>query len=51
MRQAKKGEKFTVGGREFTKTTGHGEEEVKEAIDTEAYDRLKKVFDFSDYKG
>jgi hypothetical protein len=51
MRQAKKGEKFTVGGREFTKTTSHGEEEVKEAIDTEAYDRLKKVFDFSDYKG
>jgi len=51
MRQAKKGEKFTVGGREFTKTTSHGDEEVKEAINTEAYDRLKRVFDFSDYKG
>ncbi len=51
MRQAKKGEKFTVGGKEYTKTTSHGEEEVKEAISTEAYDRLKKVFDFSDYKG
>jgi hypothetical protein len=51
MRQVKKGEKFTVGGKEFTKTTSHGEDEVKEAVDTEAYDRLKKVFDFSDYKG
>jgi hypothetical protein len=52
MRQAKKGEKFTVGGREFTKTTSHGDDEpVKEAVNTEAYDRLKRVFDFSDYKG
>lgn len=52
MRQVKKGEKFTIGGKEFTKTTSHGkDEEVKEAVNTEAYDRLKKVFDFSDYKG
>lgn len=52
MRQAKKGEKFTVGGKEYTKTTSHGEDdEVKESINTEAYDRLKRVFDFSDYKG
>ncbi len=54
MRQVKKGEKFTVGGKEFTKTTDHGamdKEEVKEEISTEAYDRLKKVFDFSNYKG
>lgn len=54
MRQVKKGEKFTVGGKEFTKTTSHGtmdKEEVKEEISTEAYDRLKKVFDFSNYKG
>lgn len=51
MRQAKKGEKFTVGGKEYTKTTAHGEEPVKENIDTEAYDRLKRVFDFSDFKG
>jgi len=55
MRQVKKGEKFTVGGKEFTKTTTHGtgsnKEEVKEEISTEAYDRLKRVFDFSNYKG
>jgi len=54
MRQVKKGEKFTVGGKEFTKTTSHGtmdKEEVKEEISTEAYDRLKKVFDFSNFKG
>lgn len=52
MRSVKKGEKFTVGGQEYTKTTGHGDDEkVEESIDTEAYDRLKKVFDFSDYKG
>lgn len=52
MRQVKKGEKFTIGGKEFTKTTSHGEDdEVKESIDTEAYNRLKRVFDFSDYKG
>ncbi len=52
MRQVKKGEKFTIGGKEFTKTTSHGEdEEVKEALGTEAYNRLKRVFDFSDYKG
>jgi hypothetical protein len=54
MRQVKKGEKFTVGGKEFTKTTGHGtmdKEEVKEEINTEAYDRLRKVFDFSNFKG
>jgi hypothetical protein len=52
MRQVKKGDKFTVGGKEFTKTTGHGDkEEVKEEINTEAYDRLRKVFDFSNYKG
>lgn len=52
MRQAKKGEKFTVGGKEYTKTTAHGDEDkVEESISTEAYDRLKRVFDFSDYKG
>ena len=54
MRQVKKGDKFTVGGKEFTKTTDHGtsdKEEVKEEINTEAYDRLRKVFDFSNYKG
>lgn len=54
MRQVKKGEKFNVGGKEFTKTTNHGtmdKEEVKEEINTEAYDRLRKVFDFSNYKG
>jgi len=54
MRQVKKGEKFTVGGKEFTKTTNHGtmnKEEVKEEINTEAYDRLRKVFDFSNFKG
>lgn len=54
MRQVKKGDKFTVGGKEFTKTTTHGtndKEEVKEEISTEAYDRLRKVFDFSNYKG
>lgn len=54
MRQVKKGEKFNVGGKEFTKTTSHGtmdKEEVKEQINTEAYDRLRKVFDFSNYKG
>lgn len=54
MRQVKKGDKFTVGGKEFTKTTDHGtdyKEEVKEEISTEAYDRLRKVFDFSNYKG
>jgi hypothetical protein len=54
MRQVKKGEKFNVGGKEFTKTTSHGtmdKEEVKEEINTEAYDRLRKVFDFSNYKG
>jgi hypothetical protein len=54
MRQVKKGDKFTVGGKEFTKTTNHGtmdKEEVKEEINTEAYDRLRKVFDFSNYKG
>lgn len=54
MRQVKKGEKFNVGGKEFTKTTSHGtmdQEEVKEQINTEAYDRLRKVFDFSNYKG
>lgn len=54
MRQVKKGEKFNVGGKEFTKTTDHGtnnKEEVKEEISTEAYDRLRKVFDFSNYKG
>jgi hypothetical protein len=54
MRQVKKGDKFTVGGKEFTKTTSHGtmdKEEVKEEINTEAYDRLRKVFDFSNYKG
>jgi hypothetical protein len=51
LRQAKKGEKFTVGGREYTKTTDHGEDTVKETMDTEAYDRLKRVFDFSDFKG
>jgi hypothetical protein len=26
-------------------------EEVKEEINTEAYDRLRKVFDFSNFKG
>jgi hypothetical protein len=54
MRQVKKGEQFTVGGKEFTKTTSHGtmdKEEVKEEINTEAYDRLRKVFDFSNFKG
>jgi len=54
MRQVKKGDKFRVGGKEFTKTTDHGtdnKEEVKEEISTEAYDRLRKVFDFSNYKG
>ena len=54
MRQVKKGDKFTVGGKEFTKTTSHGtmdKEEVKEEINTEAYDRLRKVFDFSNFKG
>jgi hypothetical protein len=54
MRQVKKGDKFTVGGKEFTKTTDHGsdsKEEVKEEINTEAYDRLRKVFDFSNFKG
>ena len=54
MRQVKKGEKFNVGGKEFTKTTSHGtmdKEEVKEEINTEAYDRLRKVFDFSNFKG
>lgn len=51
MRQVKKGEEFTVGGKKFTKTTSHGDDSVKENINTEAYDRLKKVFDFSDYKG
>ena len=52
MRQVKKGDKFTVGNKEFTKTTGHGDkEEVKEEINTEAYDRLRKVFDFSNFKG
>jgi hypothetical protein len=52
MRQVKKGEKFTVGGKEFTKTTTHGDDnKVDEAISTEAYDRLKRVFDFSNFKG
>jgi hypothetical protein len=54
MRQVKKGDKFTVGGKEFTKTTDHGtndKEEVKEEVNTEAYDRLRKVFDFSNFKG
>jgi len=51
MRQVKKGEKFTVGGKEHTKTTNFGEGKVEEAISTEAYDRLKRVFDFSNFKG
>ncbi len=29
----------------------HKKESVEEEISTEAYDRLKRVFDFSDYKG
>lgn len=54
--QVKQGEKFTVGGKEYTKTTSYGDDEnddkkVDESLDTEAYDRLKRVFDFSDYKG
>jgi hypothetical protein len=52
MRGVKKGEKFTVGGQEYTKTTSHGDDEkVEESIEREAYDRLKKIFDFSNYKG
>lgn len=52
MRNVKQGEKFSVGGKEYTKTTRHGEDkEVTENIDKEAYDRLKRVFDFSNFKG
>lgn len=52
MRNVKQGEKFSVGGKEYTKTTKHGEDsEVTENINKEAYDRLKRVFDFSNFKG